>query len=121
MVAGWPYSAIAATTEIAAQRANRLAATQRAALSWLAARSAAAAAAWLVAVRLFFILIKCATRPPVPPGRRVSHRTELKMPHRRLKPLVASGVRIVRKLVPPGVLALNQALALAFRMNALEP
>ena len=119
MVAGWPYSAIAETTEIAAQRANRLPATQRAALSWLAAGSAAAA--WLVALGLFFILIKCATRRPVPPARRVSHRTELKMPHRRLEPLVASGVGIVRKLVPPGVLALNQALPLAFRMNPLEP
>jgi hypothetical protein len=39
----------------------------------------------------------------------------------RLEPLVTSEVRIVRKLVPPGVLALNQALPLAFRMNAVEP
>jgi hypothetical protein len=112
------YSAIAETTEIAAQRAKRLAATQRAAWSWLAAGSAAAA--WLVALTLFFILIKCATRRPVPLGRRVSLRTELKMPHRWLEPLVASGIRIVGELVPPGVLALNQALPLAFRMNALE-
>ena len=43
------------------------------------------------------------------------------MPQRLLEPLVASGVGIVGKLVPPGVLALNQALPLAFRMNALEP
>ncbi len=43
------------------------------------------------------------------------------MPHRWLEPLVASGIRIVGELVPPGVLALNQALPLAFPMNAFEP
>jgi hypothetical protein len=43
------------------------------------------------------------------------------MPHRRLEPLVASGVGVIRKFMPPRVLALDHALPLSLRMNALEP